>query len=328
MRKSRLVFSVLVSGVVSCLSAAPQSQPYDESRILGRISGAPPLVSVDLVVEITPLSGGGPPAQGRVSGNGNFEVRLEQPLGAGWVGISVLDASGRVLHRVTKATAGQPITVSLPREKIARPATGPVTGTVSFEALAHPPSNKFLRTMRRSERARRQSDLLGSAEYLSRAAALEPAQAEAQVRLGTAWLGLADYGHALAAFDRALTIAPTFEGAQSGRAISLHGLARLAEAEQQARLTLAAHPDNDRGHYVLASVLFERGRRDDAVLAHLERAAVKYPRALFLKALVYADRGQPGEEAKSLRRCVQSASGSAQGRPCGERLAKSEEATQ
>jgi len=105
--------------------------------------------------------------------------------------------------------------------------------------------------------------------------------------------------------------------------MSLHGLGRLTEAAEQARLALLAHPDSARCYYILGLILAQTGQRDDAVLTHLKRAYAEFPHALLVAAHVHAARGERQEERKTLWRCVKSVDAdSAHHSACSERLQK------
>lgn len=103
--------------------------------------------------------------------------------------------------------------------------------------------------------------------------------------------------------------------------MALHGLGRLSEAENEARLALGTYPNSAQCHLVLGSILAARGHRDLTVLAHFERASLNYPRALLLAAIVYDERGQRAEAEEVLRRCLRSRTpGSGSHAACREQL--------
>jgi len=92
---------------------------------------------------------------------------------------------GRELQGFVSASSGMTIKIDL---------------DIALKELQRPPSKRFQKEMRRSERALGRKDLAESAEHLLRAADLEPARVEAHARLGVVLLQMKNYKEALSAF--------------------------------------------------------------------------------------------------------------------------------
>lgn len=287
--------------VVFGLAGAAHAQSPAAGWIRGQVVSEVPVALGDLFVEMRPMSGG-EAIRTSVSSDGRFEVETVAVSALDGIEIVVLNRRGTVLHRETMTITAAPLKIALAAPKVAEP----VGAVVSVDDLRRPLSKEFRKAMRRSERAFGRNDLAEAAEHLSSAVEIEPQRVEAYARLGVVLLQMNEYEQALRAFDQAATIAPEEEPVQAGRAMALHGLGRLPEAESQVRLALTAHPDSARCHYVLGLILAQTGRRDDKTVTHLKRATTEYPHALLVLAHVYAGREQSQKAQDALRQCVQS----------------------
>ena len=91
-------------------------------------------------------------------------------------------------------------------------------------------------------------------------------------------LVLQDYGRqdaALAAFERALGVQPTYHESLNNRAISLQALGRHDEARSAYRDALTAKPELAEAHFNIGHVLQTLGRNDEAVTAFQQALALK-----------------------------------------------------
>ena len=197
---------LLLSVAFGLLAGAAGGQSSGRVRVQGRIASDAPVVMGELSLELRPGTGGGAAIRAAVWPNGSFEAELDDRRASSWVEVSVLDGTGKVVHRQLHAT-GRPIQILLPDRRISKPALG----LVSVEELRDPPGKAFTKAMRRAEKALGRKDLAGMAEHLARAAAHEPERARTHVSLGTALVKLQKYQQALAAFDNALSVAPELE---------------------------------------------------------------------------------------------------------------------
>lgn len=280
----------------------------DGQALRGVVRSEAPLPPSAVVLEVRPLGMPSTVYRGPLKFNGTFAIEVGTRVdGAmartGWFEISLIGASGRVLHRGLYDGAAQPLSISLERENTARP----VTGTVAADALRQPPSRTFVKAMRRSERAFAEGDLAESASRLAEAAILEPGRVKPLLQLGTLQLRRGKYRQALAAFERAARLDPSGEPALSGRAMALHGMGHLAAAEAQARLALDEHPGNARVHYVLGAILAAIDIRGGEAVGHLEKAAGEFPAALLTLTDVHQQRGEMEAGRETLRRCLETA---------------------
>ena len=285
---------------LACSAVLAYSYPSPTEHIRGQIVSDASLAAGGLVIEIRSPLAAGDAVRTAVLSDGSFEVETGDWPESDWIEVSVLGRGGKVLHRQRSAITSSVLEVRLE----SRSAGQPSGGVVTLEQLRNPPGKRFVKEMRRAERALSRQDLDKAARHLASAARLEPAQRDAHVQLGVVLLRMKDHQGALSAFQAAVALAPELEAAQSGLAMSLHGLGRLPEAAKQARAALASHPDSARCHYVLGLILAQTGQHDDAVLDLLHKAASEYPQALLVEAHVRAARGERHEAENALRRCV------------------------
>jgi len=122
--------------------------------------------------------------------------------------------------------------------------------------------------------------------WLEKAAALEPANAKA----------------ALAAYERAIALAPNLLDAHINRGWLLHESGQLAEAESAYRAALAACDNAPAIFYNLAVVLEDLGRKEQALQAYKE-ALERDPRLAdchYNLALLYEDFGKSKEAIRHM----------------------------
>ena len=295
-----LARTVIRTIALACSAVLAYSLPSPTERIRGQIISDASFAAGGLVIEIRSPMAAGDVVRTAVLSDGSFEVETGDWPQSDWIEVSVLGQGGTVLHRQRSAIMSSVLEVRME----SRSAGQPPGGVVTLEQLRNPPGKRFRKAMHRAERALSRNDLDEAVEQLATAARLEPAQQDAHVQLGVVLLQMKDHQSALSAFQAATALAPELEAAQSGLAMSLHGVGRLPEAAKQARAALASHPDSARCHYVLGLILAQTGQHDDVVLDLLHKAASEYPQALLVEAHVRAARGEKREAEDALRRCV------------------------
>jgi protein O-GlcNAc transferase len=106
--------------------------------------------------------------------------------------------------------------------------------------------------------------LPAAAEALARAAALAPADANAQLDLGIVLRQLGRLAEAEACCRRVLAARPDLAEAHNNLGNILHDLGRATEAEASFRRVLALRPDRAEAHCNLGAVLRELGRHAEA----------------------------------------------------------------
>lgn len=112
-----------------------------------------------------------------------------------------------------------------------------------------------------------------SADLLRRAIEGQPGSTEAHLHLGAALQNLGSHDAALAAFDRALALAPRSADAMRRRAHTLHALGRGAEAIEGYEALLAMEPANALGQLGLATVLAMAGHEEEAFVRYRNAAS-------------------------------------------------------
>jgi protein O-mannosyl-transferase len=111
-------------------------------------------------------------------------------------------------------------------------------------------------------------------EEAARSAPDDPDTADALNNLGNLQRDAGELDAALASFDRALGLRPSYVAARNGRALALQALGRVDEAERELTAALALEPDAATTHSNLGNLYFRRG--------DLARARERYVSALRL----------------------------------------------
>lgn len=107
-------------------------------------------------------------------------------------------------------------------------------------------------------------DLPREIEMLERTVSIDPGHSAAYARLGDIHLGSGRYAEAIAAFKAALLGRMPVERAHSKLANAYHALGDLASAEAEIRREIEVAPRMASPHAILAGLLAEQGRTDDA----------------------------------------------------------------
>lgn len=112
---------------------------------------------------------------------------------------------------------------------------------------------------------------------------------------------------ALAQYQDALALDPTFVPAHINRGAALISLGRLSQGVESYRAALALEPGSARGHYNLGLALVQLGRSDEAetALGEAVRLDPEHARARFHLATVLARRGDLRAAEQQLERALQ-----------------------
>jgi adenylate cyclase len=147
----------------------------------------------------------------------------------------------------------------------------------------------------------RDPKLLDRAEELGRRAiALDPLHPTGYIQVGWAHFLRGDSAEAIAAAERAIEVAPSFEVGHALRGIALAREGRLIEATRSIRRALRLSPRSPVPALLLsvAYVNFAAGRREEG-LDFLERARVAAPESLLPRVLLAGYYEQEGHHAKA-----------------------------
>jgi tetratricopeptide (TPR) repeat protein len=104
--------------------------------------------------------------------------------------------------------------------------------------------------------------------HYEKAAAINPADAEAQNNLGVTLFGIGRADDAIAHYQKALEIRPDYAEASCNLANALIAKDDFDGAIARYKACLAAIPDQEEAQYNLASALLRRGRTDEAIIQY------------------------------------------------------------
>jgi len=178
-------------------------------------------------------------------------------------------------------------------------------GQMALEAVhrwpGHPAGWKGLGTL-----GLMQGRMAEALEPLSRAAKLDPDDAQVQHNLGSVLLQLRRLEEAEACYRQALALAPEYVQAHSNLGITLFELGRYEEAAASYRQALALEPDFAEAHNNLGNALKELKRYEDAEACFRQALAVKpdFAEAHSNLGLVLLRLRRPEEAEKSYRQAL------------------------
>lgn len=153
-------------------------------------------------------------------------------------------------------------------------------------------SGEARREMEKSDKSLKAGDIRGSAEHLEKMLALMPDLALGHNALGTRYVVLHDYDRAIAEFQKAATLQPSYRVALDNLTVTMCLQHRYAEAESYARWALQIQPEATTSKYLLGSILISEGKPTDEATKLLRSAQEEYPRARLFLANSLAARGQ------------------------------------
>lgn len=158
-----------------------------------------------------------------------------------------------------------------------------------------------LKEMRKSDEALRAGDVRGSAEHLEKMLKWAPDVAVVHNSLGTRYVVLREYDKALAEFQKAVALQPTYRLAMDNITVTLCMQHRYAEAEPTARQALQIEPEAASSKYLLGSILVSEGKPTEEATTLLLSIEDKYPRAKMFLAMSMEMHGEIGRAAEELR---------------------------
>ena len=172
------------------------------------------------------------------------------------------------------------------------PGSNPITGTVSAENLAKPPSKTALKYLIKAQHFSETGNTAKAIEVL-RSAPLDPAGAPyLRSRLGTEYLKSGQYALAIPELEEAARLLPKEAAHHSNLAFAYQALGQLERAEMEARLAVDLDHSNSKAHFLLGSILLDRPSSVKEATANLKLARREVPSARFLLAQVYLLSGQ------------------------------------
>jgi tetratricopeptide (TPR) repeat protein len=153
-------------------------------------------------------------------------------------------------------------------------------GTVSARTLSHKPTKAARQEFDRGVRELNQGRFPQAAKHFAEVVRLDPEYVEAYRRLGWAYSKTPErLPDALAAFQKAVTLAPESSTLHGDVAWALFTLNRAAEAELFARQAVRLAPSSATAHYLVAMAALAQRRLSAEIVEHLKAAAEQFPTA-------------------------------------------------
>ena len=176
-----------------------------------------------------------------------------------------------------------------------------VTGTVSAQALAKPPSNNALKYLKKAERYSQAGNSAKAIEVL-RSAPMDPAGAPyLHSRLGTEYLKAGQFALAAPELEEAARLLPREPVHHSNLAYVYKALGEYERAEKEARLALTLDDSSAKAHFLLGSILIEHTSGLEEAVTNLKLARAEVPSARFLLAQVYLYTGHSDAAQREMK---------------------------
>jgi len=191
--------------------------------------------------------------------------------------VRVTNSGGEVVQQQFVAVNANmsPVELRLPRERIQRPPSGPV----SLTQLKHPPSRKAFGAFVAAQRFSEAGQYEKAAGELEKAIQISPEYAEAYTNLAAQYVRIGRYEDAINDAKRAMELTRPNAADLCNMAFALYRLQRYPEALDSARTAVRLEPGNDKAHYLLGTLLVTNGRTLREGITHLERAVQSVPAA-------------------------------------------------
>lgn len=262
---SRLIVVLLLA--VSLFGQDP-SRRY---RVEGRIqSKSGPLDR--LRVEIADISSPAPITQIMVHTDGSLQG---VDLAPGTYEFRVLGPHGEMLTKALwQVPASRDVDIELPGGNEA-PA-----GPVSMYRLSHKVPVRARKNWEKSAKAVREGKVEAARGLLDEAIEVDPEFADALHARGVMALQAQDVTNARELLTKAAALDDANAEYQADAAIATYLAEASLQAEIMARSAIRMDPENPKAHYVLGLSMLRQGKRGEEVLKSLRTAAPRYPRAV------------------------------------------------
>lgn len=270
-----IIFSFVIFAIITgfCFGQNFQNVNVFDSDIRGQVRGAQSVELVDAAT-LTSIS------RSNVDSDGMFVIHDVAP--------------GSYVVRVVPTSANrsapvEDISVSIEGPKA---SSGPISGTVSAQNLAKPPSKAALKYLNKAQRYSEEGNLAKAIETL-RNAPMDPAGAPyIHGSLGTEYLKAGQFALAAPELEAAAQALPKDPIQHSNLAYLYQAQGKPEQAEKEIRLALALDPSSPKAHFLLGSILLDRRTGVDEAMANLKFARKEVPSARFLLAQAYMLTGQ------------------------------------
>jgi Flp pilus assembly protein TadD len=186
-------------------------------------------------------------------------------------------------------------------EEFAGSVPAGMTGTVSAQTLAKPPSKKALKYLIKADHFSQAGDSAKAIEIL-RTAPMDPAGAPyLHSRLGTEYLKAGQFALAEPELEEAARLLPREPIHHSNLAYVYKALGQFDRAEKEARLALTLDDSSAKAHFLLGSILIEHKSGLEEAVTNLKLARAEVASARFLLAQVYMYTGHPDAAAREMQ---------------------------
>jgi tetratricopeptide (TPR) repeat protein len=176
-----------------------------------------------------------------------------------------------------------------------------ITGTVSAQSLAKPPSKNALKYLTKAEHYSQAGNSAKAIEIL-RSAPMDPAGAPyLHSRLGTEYLKAGQFALAAPELEEAARLLPREPIHHSNLAYVYKVLGQYERAEKEARLALTLDDSSAKAHFLLGSILIEHKSGLEEAVTNLKFARAEVPSARFLLAQVYLYTGHRDAAAREMQ---------------------------
>jgi hypothetical protein len=278
-----------------------------DSRVLSSVKGmvitSEPLVGNHLIVSLIESTNHNPLSRSYVGADGSFEFH-DVPAGTYTV---ELGAGGEPIERQTVSlrASGDPIEFRI-QGRADKPVGG---GTVSVGQLQHPLSAKSKKILLAAQKASEAGDYVKAVGILR--GALNDASAEPYVRtnIGVAYLKAGQAASAVPEFQQAVRLLPDDAVVRTNFAYSLLLTRHVDAAEVECRRALQLDRNSSKAHWVMGSILLNKGSHEEEAVEDLRFASREMPRAKVVLAQFYERSGRKDAAARELREFLPQASG-------------------
>jgi thioredoxin-like negative regulator of GroEL len=279
-----------------------------ETRVLSSVKGmvitSEALAGNHLIVSLIESTNHNPLSRSYVGADGSFEFR-DVPAGSYTVELGTSGEDPIERQSVSLRASGDQIEIRLQgREN--RHLRG---GTVSVGQLQHPLSAKSKKIMLAAQKASEAGDYLKAVGILR--SALNDASAEpyARTNIGVAYLKAGQAALAVPELQQAVRLLPDDAVARTNFAFALLLTKHVDAAEVECRRALQLDRNSSKAHWVMGSILLNKGSHEEEAVEDLRFASREMPRAKVVLAQFYERSGQKDAAARELREFLPQASG-------------------
>ena len=270
------------------------AEDRDSGVVRGQISSDGPIVG-PLTVE---LVGQGPAGSisASIEGAGGFAFHGVAP---GTYQLRLTGAAGAVVYEepVFVNPGYQNLSVQVPAKSKTTPT---VDATVSVRQLQHKVPADAQKEFNKGKAASIKGDQPGALDHFQKAAKLDPEFADAFNGIGMTYAALGQLAPAADQFQKAIDLVPDHPSAAANLGFVLCKLQHYHEAVEMARRALKLNPGLLKLRYVLGISLVNEGGDKIEALDNLQRATQEVPRAHLLVAKILIETGRREDAARHL----------------------------